>query len=539
MAFANDTPKAPISANLMWLAVVAAFVICEMFLISALYQHGFVFTCRDAAPDWFCAFAGRIVPRVLAVLAALMVFALARPAAVRTVVTSAAEWRLRAVLINLFGFILVLAPWWFLSDQSSSAAVATGIASWSIGGVLAGSGLALMIAPVRAWQDLLRQHGGLLLALILLALALPEITDEMQPLWRSAWVTELTFGAVVQVMLALGYEVQAVIATRVIGADGFFVAVGPQCSGVEGFALISVFTLVYIWLFRSDLRLPRALLLLPIGILISWVFNVVRISALLSLGAEVSPELAIGGFHSHAGWLSFIILAVCLILGSRSIPFFMKDALVQAVQNRAPLPPFFEDRIVAEILPFAVFMLSALLASTFSQTPGIVYPIRAALMIGVLALFWKVYRALPWRLDPLAVAAGAVIGALWVVTSPDTTGAPAYGALTGAAFVGWVIARMIGTSLLVPMIEELMFRGYLLRRIAPEGNGLRMALAVGVSAALFALLHDRWLAAALAGVVFGLLVWRSRNLTDAIVAHATANALIAIWAVVFGAWHVI
>jgi CAAX prenyl protease-like protein len=89
------------------------------------------------------------------------------------------------------------------------------------------------------------------------------------------------------------------------------------------------------------------------------------------------------------------------------------------------------------------------------------------------------------------------------------------------------------------MIEELLFRGYLLERLAPAGQGWRLAAAVLVSAGLFAVLHDRWLAGFLSGVVFGALVARSGRVTDAIVAHAAANLMVAGWALASGDWNMI
>jgi len=102
------------------------------------------------------------------------------------------------------------------------------------------------------------------------------------------------------------------------------------------------------------------------------------------------------------------------------------------------------------------------------------------------------------------------------------------------------VTRLIGTALFVPILEELMFRSYIQTRIAPDGaSPLRLAIAVGVATLLFALLHDRWLAAALAGLVFSALVIRSRNITDAILSHGAANLTIALWALVTGAWHIL
>jgi exosortase E/protease (VPEID-CTERM system) len=104
--------------------------------------------------------------------------------------------------------------------------------------------------------------------------------------------------------------------------------------------------------------------------------------------------------------------------------------------------------------------------------------------------------------------------------------------------VTWILFRVIGTIALVPIIEELFFRGYILERLDRGGLTWKLA-ALGLSTGLFAVLHDRWALAAIAGLAYGLLYLRSRNLTDAIVAHATSNLVISVYAVSTSRWWVI
>ena len=523
------------SRRLSPVLLVPALIVAELLVLSVAYTNNFTFTCRDVAPDAFCAFAGRIVPRGIGVLVGLSLFLLARPKA-RAILFESRVIRLGALALNLTGFLVIMSPWTVLSDASGPAAVSLAIFAWVLGGIAAAVGAALLLAPFTTWRQLAGEHGWTLLALIAVGLALPELSDQLAPLWyMTEWVTEATFAAVVWSLEALGYVVETDLETKGIGAENFFVRVGSQCSGVEGFALITIFLTLYLALFRKDLRFPHVLVLFPVGLLLSSLFNVLRITVLLVLGIEVSPELAINGFHSHAGWLTFTVLSIGLILISRSIPVFRRSDETAT----APLSPFFRDPEVARILPFIVFMASALLASTFSETPALLYPWRAAAVAAVLALFWPYLRSLPWRLDPLALGSGLIIGAAWIASGPAAAESDLLAGMTGVSLTIWVVTRMLGTTILVPVLEELLFRGYVVSRIAPSGTGVRMGIAVLVSAVLFALLHDRWLAAGLAGVVFGLLVWRSRNITDAIVSHAAANGTIALWALLTGAWHVI
>jgi exosortase E/protease (VPEID-CTERM system) len=366
----------------------------------------------------------------------------------------------------------------------------------------------------------------------------------VQPLWRVQVLSDATFHAVVWVMHAVGVDVMTNLAERVIGTPTFSVNIAPLCSGLEGIGLIVLFVTIYLVLFRRELRFPAALLLYPFGILASWLLNVVRIAVLISLGIAGHPDLAANGFHSHAGWLMFTVLALVIVGLARWSGFFAAP-VGGARPVAAPLVPFLADPVVAQILPFAVFMASALLASTFANMPTLVYPLRAVAMAAALAMFLPYLRSLIWRLDPLALGTGLAIGVIWTATAPPAAGtdmalAGALQGLGGAAFVAWVVARVVGTTVLVPVIEELFFRGYLLQRLmGAQGLIWRVALGVVVTSVLFGALHDRWLLAGVAGAVYAVLRLRSGRISDAIVAHAASNAWIAGAAILANDWSLI
>jgi len=158
-------------------------------------------------------------------------------------------------------------------------------------------------------------------------------------------------------------------------------------------------------------------------------------------------------------------------------------------------------------------------------------------------MFLPLYRRITWRIDPLALTVGVAIGVLWIVLNPareagDDQLQIALNALPAGLLTGWIVIRIIGTVVLVPMVEELFFRGYVLDRLDWGGMGMRL-VALGVSAGLFAVFHDRWALAAIAGIAYGLLYLRNRNISDAITAHASSNAVIALYAVILSDWSVI
>src|SRR5699024_6340126 len=134
----------------------------------------------------------------------------------------------------------------------------------------------------------------------------------------------------------------------VIGFDEFLVRVGEPCSGLQGFALITLVMLGFIALERGRLRLPLALFLIPIGLLASFALNIVRIAVLIWIGARISPDLAVNAFHSYAGWLLFTLLSLGLVGGAYLTPaLWRNDGSDAALIQRAPATVFQRDPVTA------------------------------------------------------------------------------------------------------------------------------------------------------------------------------------------------
>jgi exosortase E/protease (VPEID-CTERM system) len=451
---------------------------------------------------------------------------------------SDADIRTRPLTANLAGLGVLLGSLAFLRGDLSVFAQAAIYAVWLVSAGMALGGAVLMIAPLERWRAFTARLGWRLPFVALAGLAAPFVAVQIRPFWNVEFLSDQTFHLVTWLLAAWGQGVETYEGSKVIGAEGFFINVAPSCSGIEGLVLTTSFALIYLVLFRRDLRFPHAFLILPVALCASWILNGLRIAVLVQLGISGYPGLAVGGFHSHAGWLMFTLLSLGIVLVTQSTGVFRAPD-VKAVSHKAP-PPFFSDPVVAQILPFLVFMATALLSSTFSETPSLLYPLRALAVGAVLWLILPYLRSLPWRFDALAAASGVAIGIVWIATGPVSEGPPPFYDLTGMALAVWIVARVIGTSLFVPILEELMFRSYTQGRIAPEGASmLRTALAIGITTVLFAALHDRWIAAALAGLIFSALMVRSQNITDAILSHGLANLTIALWALATGAWHIL
>src|SRR5262245_44879851 len=98
--------------------------------------------------------------------------------------------------------------------------------------------------------------------------------------------------------------------SRLLGAGDFRVVIDAPCSGYEGVGLVIAMLGFYMFAFRRDLRFPIVLALLPIGAAAIWLLNTVRLALLISIGAHVSPDIALGGFHSQAGWVLFLSVTI-------------------------------------------------------------------------------------------------------------------------------------------------------------------------------------------------------------------------------------
>ena len=111
----------------------------------------------------------------------------------------------------------------------------------------------------------------------------------------------------------------------------------------------------------------------------------------------------------------------------------------------------------------------------------------------------------------------------------------------GLAWV-FIMVRLVGSSLVVPPLEEVFYRSFLYRYIArPAFDTLPLKYfawpSLLLTAAIFGLSHYEWLPGILCGLLYQALVLRHNRLGDAMTAHAITNFLLGLWIVWKGAWH--
>jgi exosortase E/protease (VPEID-CTERM system) len=354
---------------------------------------------------------------------------------------------------------------------------------------------------------------------------------------------EATFAGT-RVLLGLFYpQVIAVPSTHILGTPAFQVEVAGTCSGIEGLALMLIFTLGWLIFTRREFYLTRATLLIPIALGLSWVLNLVRIALLIAIGNAGHPQTAIDGFHSEAGWIMFNAVAIGFLLAVQRLRWLQRSPAVEITDLSAGDAP---TRNVAAIylLPFLAVLATSLLTHAASSGFDWLYPLRLFVAACVLWYFRKDYGGLDWRFGWLGPCAGAVVFLLWIACAQLQHLPPAAALQTGLTKLPtwqrllWLTARTVAAVVTVPIAEELAFRGYLARRIVSDDVESVPYASLGwsaiiISSVVFGLLHGGlWLVGIVAGVAFALVAKRANRLGEAIAAHATANLLLAAWVLI-------
>lgn len=203
------------------------------------------------------------------------------------------------------------------------------------------------------------------------------------------------------------------------------------------------------------------------------------------------------------------------------------------------------------VAPFAVYMLFLMGEGAIARSVYWLYPLKALAVAATIVWAWRGVR------DDLRERGGLLFGALigvlalgvWIgpeilkITKADFT----VGGFNPARFDSplstvLTVFRIAGAVLVVPVMEELFWRGWMIRwlekvdfRSVPLG--LFTWESFGITVVLFGLEHGAlWHVGMITGALYNWILYRTRSLWACILAHAITNLLLAAYVLATGKW---
>ena len=218
-----------------------------------------------------------------------------------------------------------------------------------------------------------------------------------------------------------------------------------------------------------------------------------------------------------------------------------------------------QSPLLARIVPFIIFIALTALQDHTGLTGRYWCYLAKTVVVGWM-LWWlrPVIAEMRWKLSWEGVVTGVAVFVLWVGLDEALVwlgfknsypkwnfggGAWMPQAVFGAGLAWFInLARLVGSSVVVPPLEEVFFRSFVYRYLK-KNDFLSVPLGqfmwgpFVITAVIFGFEHKEWLAGILCAFAFqGLVCWKNR-LGDAITAHAVTNALLGLWVITRGAWH--
>ena len=226
------------------------------------------------------------------------------------------------------------------------------------------------------------------------------------------------------------------------------------------------------------------------------------------------------------------------------------------------MPPTKSKPWLPYVAPFAIYM-----AFLLAQSPGNllwVYPAKTIAVAAALWIFRRKYEEIRLprvvgRVPPRgehsrpatsgdvaynmiwAVAIGLVAIAIWIAIDPVYPKLSKVVPFDATGQWLFIVFRVVGAVVVVPVMEELFWRAFLIRWLVNEDFkkvpvGTFTWGSFAITAALFGAEHNEWLAGLICGVLYNWLYYRRKDVFSCVVAHAVSNAALAGWVLARGDW---
>ncbi len=201
------------------------------------------------------------------------------------------------------------------------------------------------------------------------------------------------------------------------------------------------------------------------------------------------------------------------------------------------------------VVPMGIYMAFLCLQSDANLLW--MYPVKTLAVVAALIYFRKQYAELrvsrsaqSWG---LAILVGLVAIVIWIGIDPfyPKMGKAAAFDPTTIQSVGqrnlFIAFRVFGAVIVVPVMEELFWRAFLIRWLVNEDfKGVAVGtftwMSFAVTVALFGGEHYQWLAGLICGAMYNWLYYRRKDVFACVVAHAVSNAALAAWVLARGDW---
>jgi len=218
-----------------------------------------------------------------------------------------------------------------------------------------------------------------------------------------------------------------------------------------------------------------------------------------------------------------------------------------------------ESPALVRAFPFVFFVLLTALQPYAGATGRYWIYLAKSVIVGI--LLWESRKRIPemrWAFSWEGALVGILMFVVWVklgdafravglgsfaewkVSGSAWNPRAAFGPATYASWM-FILVRILGSTLMVPPMEEVFFRSLGYRYLVkPDFQSVPLGyfawMPILVTSLVFGFEHREWLAGILCGLAYqGLVCWKKR-LGDAILAHAITNALLAYWVVQKGQW---
>jgi exosortase/archaeosortase family protein len=95
--------------------------------------------------------------------------------------------------------------------------------------------------------------------------------------------------------------------TPILDVNGFSVAIAAPCAGIESIFLFAAFSIGIYSLDHKRIKKTPFIIATIIGIIGIYFVNILRLFLLILTGIYISPDFAVGMFHTNVGWILFVI----------------------------------------------------------------------------------------------------------------------------------------------------------------------------------------------------------------------------------------